>query len=308
MVFNPQGDVLISRRAEYLHQGGKWEFPGGKVEPGETAFQALQRELLEELGVGLQRADPLVQIPYAYDDKKVFLDVWVSKGYSGAVESREGQPWRWLPLSQLEDYEFPAANQGIIDSLLLPREYVITPEPEDQQSFLEQLSQVLRSGIKMLQLRCKTLSRKQYLDLAVQVAEQCRDQGVLLFLNGDPDLLSQVSADGLHLSSFWLQQLRSRPDVRWVSAACHNAEELNKAQTLGVNCVLASPVQATQSHPWAHPLGWDGFENLVNQARVPVYALGGIKPSDLQQIRQRGGQGVAGIRGFWGPTNPNPNP
>jgi len=117
VIVNEEQQVLIARRADHLHQGGLWEFPGGKVESGERVEQALARELHEELGLQVEQTEAFMEVRHDYGDKEVLLDVWLVRGFSGNARGCEGQPIAWVPLSQLEDYTFPAANQPIIESL-----------------------------------------------------------------------------------------------------------------------------------------------------------------------------------------------
>jgi 8-oxo-dGTP diphosphatase len=116
-IFNPRGQVLIAKRAAQAHQGGLWEFPGGKLEPGEAPREALARELLEELGILPTRCRRLITVRHAYTDKKVFLDVWRVNAYTGMVQGREGQPLAWVLPTDLPRYDFPAANVPIIVAL-----------------------------------------------------------------------------------------------------------------------------------------------------------------------------------------------
>lgn len=109
--------ILIAKRADELHQGGLWEFPGGKVESGESVQQALQREFLEEVGVSISTSEPLLEIKHDYGDKQVFLDVHVVREWSGEARGLEGQPLAWVSVSGLPTYEFPAANAPIIDAI-----------------------------------------------------------------------------------------------------------------------------------------------------------------------------------------------
>ncbi len=118
VVINSQGEILISERAKHKHQGGMWEFPGGKVEAEETAFIALQRELKEELDIEVVNAEPLLQIPYHYSDKSILLDTWVVKNFLGEVRGKEQQPIRWVLPSMLTQIKFPDANKLIIKKLL----------------------------------------------------------------------------------------------------------------------------------------------------------------------------------------------
>ena len=112
-----QGKILLAKRASHQHQGGLWEFPGGKVEEGENPRQALVRELEEELAIRAEEASPLLKIQHDYPEKSVILDVWKVTAYSGLARGNEGQPIVWVAVDQLDDYQFPEANQPIIDEL-----------------------------------------------------------------------------------------------------------------------------------------------------------------------------------------------
>lgn len=121
-VVNDQ-DVLIARRPDDKHQGGLWEFPGGKVEAGESTAEALVRELDEEvaLPVTVAHMSPLMEIPFIYPDKSVFLDVlWVDVPMNNALlaHGAEGQEIRWVHFSKLADYQFPEANGPILDAVV----------------------------------------------------------------------------------------------------------------------------------------------------------------------------------------------
>ena len=110
-------NVLITRRAQSAHQGGLWEFPGGKVEAGESLLAALTRELQEELGIVIGRTSALLEIHHDYGDKQVLLDVHVVWDYSGEARSLENQPMAWVSPQALTQYAFPAANVAIVTAL-----------------------------------------------------------------------------------------------------------------------------------------------------------------------------------------------
>ena len=119
---NQQADhILIAKRPQHLHQGGLWEFPGGKVAAGETVDQALKRELFEELGITVTQSQPLMQVEHNYSDKHVFLDIWTVIQYSGEARGLEGQECRWVAMQQLlcaeSKYQFPDANKAILEKL-----------------------------------------------------------------------------------------------------------------------------------------------------------------------------------------------
>ena len=117
VILDAQCRILITRRAAHSHQGGLWEFPGGKIETGESLVQALSRELLEELGIVITVAEPLLQIPHDYSDKSVLLDVCVVRGFSGQAQGLEGQPLRWVSAEELSSYPFPDANGPIVQAV-----------------------------------------------------------------------------------------------------------------------------------------------------------------------------------------------
>ncbi|MFT5116614.1 MAG: 8-oxo-dGTP diphosphatase [Kiritimatiellia bacterium] len=116
---NNQGKILVSKRAEHLHQGGLWEFPGGKVEQGESVFDALVREFQEEVNMTIQHAKPLITISHDYGDKRVLLDVWLSSEFVGEAKSNDNQLIEWVLAEDLDQYEFPKANQAIVAKLQL---------------------------------------------------------------------------------------------------------------------------------------------------------------------------------------------
>ena len=117
VIRDKNNQILIAQRAEKKHQGGKWEFPGGKVEQDESAQQALARELDEELGIQISAPKPLLQIRHQYTDLSVFLDVYEVRIWQGEAYGKEGQRIRWVDIHALENYAFPIANEAIIEAL-----------------------------------------------------------------------------------------------------------------------------------------------------------------------------------------------
>ena len=117
VILNARNECLLALRPVHKHQGGLWEFPGGKVESGETALQALCRELREELDLVVSTAEPLLVTTHAYADKQVTLDVWVVREFEGVPTGMEGQALGWFDMAQLSALEFPAANYPIISAL-----------------------------------------------------------------------------------------------------------------------------------------------------------------------------------------------
>jgi len=301
-IVNERQQVLVSLRSDHAHQGGLWEFPGGKLEPGESVQDALRREIREELGIGIVSACPLIRIPYRYPDKAVLLDVWKVDAYEGVAHGREGQVVEWLALDELAGRAFPAANRPIIHALQLPPAYLITPEPSaGAEAFLRQLRASLDAGIRLVQLRARSLKRPEYEVLARQAVELCRSCQARILLNSDPQLAQRLEADGVHLNAERLAGAARRPlgDDFWVAASCHGPEDLLKAQRIGADFAVLSPLSNTASHPDAVPLGWVRFQRWVDGCSMPVYALGGMTRSDIDAARRNGAQGIAAIRALW---------
>ncbi|MBL1383965.1 MAG: 8-oxo-dGTP diphosphatase MutT [Colwellia sp.] len=116
-VIKKNNAIFICKRADDQHQGGLWEFPGGKVEANESVFAALRRELTEEVGITIHSSSQLMVIEHDYGDKCVKLDIHVVSNFSGEAHGAEGQPSEWVNISELTHYDFPAANAEIIEKL-----------------------------------------------------------------------------------------------------------------------------------------------------------------------------------------------
>ncbi|MEE2729207.1 MAG: Nudix family hydrolase [Pseudomonadota bacterium] len=301
-VIERQGKILIARRPDHLHQGGKWEFPGGKVEPGEAVTSALRRELQEELGIEVVERSPLITIAHDYPDKQVLLDVWRVTGFNGEARGMEGQEICWVTGEQLPQYEFPAANVPIVAAARLPSVYVISPElGGSMEDFVDSLHRVLERGVRLLQLRLKTIEEDCLQGLLSQVDALRARYGAVVLVNSDMPVAVWSRLDGVHLTAAHLHQIQERPaGARWVAASCHNDEDIRRAERLGVDFVTLSPYRKTLSHPEASPLDVGDFARWVAAAKLPVYALGGLTPTDEASVQALGAQGAAGIRGFWG--------
>ncbi len=302
MISADQKHVLIARRPSNVDHGGLWEFPGGKLAPYETGLEGLKRELHEELGVEIVRAQPLIRVHHEYPDKHILLDVWQVHEFAGEPFGREGQAVRWVPMNELVNCPFPAANLPILRAVMLPTEYLITGEEPDVERFAALLERALREdNIRLVQLRAKSLDEAAYVARAERALTLCREYGAKLLLNGEPTLLEQVDADGIHLTSARLMELDRRPiaENKWLSASTHDQKQLSQAAVLGCDFVTLSPLRTTPSHPEVAPMGWHDFQQLVERAGMPVFALGGMTRFDANHARAVGAQGIASIRDFW---------
>jgi len=302
-ILDAEGRVLVSRRPEHVHQGGLWEFPGGKLEAGETPDQALARELKEELDILPLEQEPLIRVRHCYEDRRVVLDVFRVTRFAGEARGMEGQPLRWLAPRELDPGCFPAADRPVITALRLPDRYLITGEdPTRPGPFLRRLAHSLELGLRLVQLRAHALDDREYLSLMERVVPLCEDYGAELLLNrpdATPGWLGL--AHGIHLGTGQLMGLRERPrGDGLIGASCHSPAELAKAAALALDYALLSPVLPTASHPGVAGIGWGRFSRWLEEVNLPVYALGGMRRELLTRAKQAGGQGIAAIGAFWG--------
>ncbi|MDI3263303.1 MAG: Nudix family hydrolase [Fulvimonas sp.] len=298
-LLDADGRVLLAQRPPGKALAGAWEFPGGKLEPGETPLAALARELDEELGIVPLDAEPLIRVPWLAGHRPLRLDAWQVRRWRGEPVAREGQALRWQPPAAVDPAELAPADRPLLHALCLPAHYAITPPdvPLDQAERLAaRILAVLDAGSLVL-LRLPHWPTAAVRALAARV-RRTRPQAALLLhsdLEGARDL-----GLGVHLTAAQLRSLDSRP-LPWqrlVGASCHDAHELARAAAIADFATL-SPVAPTASHPGQPPLGWQRFAAAAEAAALPVYALGGLQPTDTHLARRHGAQGVAGIRAFW---------
>lgn len=306
----PDGSFLLAQRPSDKIWAGYWEFPGGKVEPGETAYHALVRELREELGIEVQTAYPWLTRVFTYPHATVRLNFFRVTEWRGEMHPHEGQEFSWQENPPQPPFgkvgrgcsvsPILPANAPILRALELPSLYAISNAAElGVEPFLTRLQAKLDAGLRLVQLREKNLSRDELRVLAQRVVVLAHARGAKVLLNGDVALAQEVGADGVQLTSMQLAELTERPEVDWCAASCHNAEELRRAEKLGCDFALLSPVLPTQSHPGALHLGWDNFAAIAAGATIPVYALGGLTTVDMQTAWTRGAHGIALLRQAW---------
>lgn len=324
------GRVLLARRPPGRPLAGLWEFPGGKPDAGESLMAALARELREELGVELHDLAPRGCTTHHQTGRRLRLHAFEATAWTGPVRALEGQDLAWVAVEALDGQAMPAADWPIAARLRLPALYAISPDPgaDGVASLLGGALQALAAGAGLLQIRIGDIDDDALVPLLSALAGPVREAGAGVLLNGRPGLAARLGI-GLHLPSRLLAPALAgrlpgfeawratvdddggdtpprwrRAAGAWLTAACHDAEQLRQAWALGCDAALVSPVQATASHPGAQPLGWAGLQGLVDEAPLPVYALGGLAPGDLARARAAGAHGVAGIGAFW-PQRPD---
>ncbi len=300
VITRPDGSVLLGQRAPDTFYPGYWEFPGGKVEPGETPREALIRELDEELGMRVDTAYPWITREHVYEHAHVSLHFFEVTAWRGEIHDRVHSALSWQQAGAMDVGPMLPANGPILKALRLPRVCGITHAGEigiDAQ--LARLEAALAGGLRLVQIREPALPDADCERFARAVVERCHAAGALAVVNGDAALARRIGADGLHLPARSLMAADGRPDFEWVGASCHSRAELEQAAALELDYALLGAVRPTQSHPERAPLGWSAFGDLVARLPLPVFALGGLSAGDLETAKAAGAHGVAGIRGIW---------
>ncbi|MBF0264788.1 MAG: Nudix family hydrolase [Gammaproteobacteria bacterium] len=308
--------ILIAKRHALSHQGGKWEFPGGKIEKDETVLQALARELYEELDITPTSVQHKITIPFHYQapkqSVKVILKVYLVASFTGEAKGKEGQEIRWVSAEELHLYKFPKANKAIIKAIELPSIYYISDD-FNKHSATNQLNQLFKQTPGLFQCRSSVNNQSMSeLELILNGANenafkvQLNSSFYLELLNSNQTELSnliekfitQGNRLGIHLTGKDLHRFESL-DLSlfngYISASCHQLDDIFMANHFSLDFIVISPINKTQSHPNATAIGWKEFSRLCLAAQMPVYALGGMNKDDLNTAINYGAQGISGI-------------
>ncbi|KAA8734753.1 NUDIX domain-containing protein [Acinetobacter qingfengensis] len=278
-----QGKVLVGWRDEHLHQGGCYEFPGGKIEVDESVQQALQREVMEEVGIEIDVNRQFAHFSFAYADKTVELYFYRCIARTTILEN---QHWQWIGLDQVLTLPFPAANLPVLRQLHWSRELAIAINDIHLTQCKTDLC-YLREDLDAVRARLHQNDSLRYI-VNIEVYQQL-----------SIEMQQQIFA--IHLKSSQLHQTYNEKLLqnKNLIAACHHVQDIAQAEKLGCDAILLSPIQATLTHPDHAPIGWQKFSVLAQSTYLPVYALGGIQRQQLDDAIRYGAYGVAGIGDFW---------
>lgn len=300
VVLRADATFLLGRRPPGSIYAGYWEFPGGKMEAGETPRQALVRELREELGIAVNLAYPWIVREFDYAHAHVRLHFFRVTDWSGEIRALQHDALDWqCPGSNGVTPMLPA-NAPVLAALCLPDFYAISNATKiGVETQLALLAEKLKLGLRLVQLREPTLSVDAQTAFFTDAIKLCHDFSARVLINGDAELALKAGADGIHLKAAQLMALTSRPNFPLVAASTHNAEELTQAATLGVDFVVLGPVCATATHPGHPGIGWSALAQLIAAMPMPVFALGGLNKADLPAAWEAGAHGIAAIRSAW---------
>src|SRR5258706_7482825 len=292
------GAFLLAQRPAGKVYAGWWEFPGGKVHDGESVEGALARELHEELGIDVRLAFSWITRVFAYPHATVRLNFFRVVKWSGEPHPREEQAIRWQRFDAPMAEPMLPANAPVLRSLALPLEYAVTcAETLGAEEMLARIERRLKQGLRLIQVRDKTLrDRAGFARAAVALAHRYHAK---VLVNGDESAARAAGADGVHWTAAALGSAQKRPPDLLCGVSCHSAAELGRAAALECDFAVLGPVGDTPTHAAGPTLGWDGFSRFARGAPIPVFAIGGLRPSDLEESRRRGAHGLAMIRGSW---------
>ncbi|HSC80468.1 MAG TPA: Nudix family hydrolase [Chitinolyticbacter sp.] len=302
ILIHSDGRFLLASRPAGKAYAGYWEFPGGKLEAGETAHAALVRELHEEMGITVTAATPWIVQTFSYPHATVRLHFFRVTAWQGEPHPREGQALAWQAPGALTQSPILPANGPILRGLALPDTLALSNVAGlGETAWLDRLDAALERGLSMLVLREPQLDAGRYATLARLTLARARRHGCRVLLHDAITLARELEADGVQLSARAARTLQTRPDgLHWLGVSAHTPDELAVARRIGADYACIGHVKETASHPGAAPLGWSGYARLLSEGwPFPVYAIGGLAIADVATAQQYGGHGVAQLSGAW---------
>jgi 8-oxo-dGTP diphosphatase len=302
VIVGADGRVLLAQRPPGKAYAGYWEFPGGKIEPGESPREALARELREELGIVVHRAAPWLVRRYRYPHANVELHFFRVFEWKGEPVGHDGQSFAWQVPGHFDVLPLLPANTFVMRALLLPFVYGITnAEDVGEAALLARAEIAIASGLRLIQLREKTWPLARQRALADSLLALAAPRGAKVLLNGEARNAIDWGCAGVHLTAAALDSIAVRPvpEAMLCAASCHTRAEVERAAALSIDFVVLGPVLPTPTHRGVPTLGWDGFAAFACAAPLPIFALGGLARADLDTAIEHGAHGVAIRRAAW---------
>ena len=292
VIQRPDGRFLLAQRPTGKVYAGYWEFPGGKIEPGEAAERALARELHEEIGIDVRAAYPWITREYIYPHGHVRLNFFRVLEWSGDPHPREEQAIAWQAMGGPMVSPMLPANAPVLASLALPHEYAVTDATRlGTAEMLARLERRLERGLRLVQIREPNLTPRDRELFTVEAIGLAHRYGCKVLVK-----TPHAGADGVHYTATELMKLDQRAASGFAAASCHTRAELERAMQLSLDFAVVGPVREKGD---VAPLGWQRFAEIVRGASIPIYAIGGLKPGDMQDAWRVGAHGLAMIRGSW---------
>lgn len=303
VVFNTHGQVLWGCRPEGKPYAGYWEFPGGKVEPDETVWQALVRELKEELDITALEGGPWFRIEHDYEHANVRLHLYRVWRFDGSPKSLENQRFTWASLDSSDLSPILPATEPLLPKLAQPTVMALSNYEAGFEACAKRLEQGLSRATMPIyvQFREKTLKGDALIQAFEHCYGLCQKTGQAMLLNSDTWINLAVHLDALpcplHLTQAHLLSGQFQ-GVQCAGASVHDTDSLHMAFDRGLSYAVLGAVKPTSSHPGQPGLGWQGFLDSALGARLPVFAIGGLAWGDMPNARRHGAHGIAMLSQF----------
>ena len=303
--------VLLSKRLPGKHLADHWEFPGGRVEPGESRHAALARELHEELGITIEASQPWCSLTHAYPEKTVHLHIHRVSHFHGVPAGCEGQVIEWVAWRKVAHRPMPPADQALLKVFGMAPVAWVAPPASDNNDTSAALADWRRG---LAEIKNTPWARQPWwlvwtMPVTDERAQAAAKQAIALahraghrpLLAGSPAKAQALGASGVYLDQAAATRMAKRPaGLEWVGVACDGAAGLASATALGADFATLSPLRRAQVSPERDGLGGAQFQALIASAGLPVLALGGVGWTDVSWARSLGAFGVAGIHSLWG--------